>query len=245
VERLRISLPFYSIQRSPARDNTTIFWPFFTHTEDRENGFSEWGFPYPFIGWARGPGKNANRLWPLWGKVTNSTQQSDFVFWPLYTHQHLHTPEIDKERTRSLFFFYSDSKLSSPESGDHRRRIDLWPLFTWQRKLDGSTRLQCLAPLEPLVPNNKSIERSWAPVYSIYREEENPKTHTHSNSLVWNLWRRDVTPKERRSSLLFGLVRTRKDATGRHWRFFWGKFPPAVADSPLTTPPKGPARTQP
>ena len=234
VERLRISFPFYSLQRSPARDNTTVIWPFFSHPEDREKGVSEWGMPYPFIGWARGPGKHANRFWPLWGKATNDIQQSDFVLWPVYTHNHLHTPGIDRERTRSLFFAYSDSHVADPQSGSYTRRVALWPFFTWHRDVDGKTRFHTLSIMEPLVPNNKSIERSWAPLWSLYRREMNPKTAATSDSLLWNLWRRDVRGDERRSSILFGLVRTRKDAAGEHWRFLG--FPFAPSSTKLTTP---------
>jgi len=232
VERLRISLPFYSIQRSPARDNTTLLWPFFTYTDDREKGFHEWGMPYPFIGWARGPGKHANRFWPIWGKATNSIQQSDFVLWPVYTHNHVHTPALDRERTRSLFFAYSDSRVADPQTGVSTRRVALWPFFTWHRDMSGRIRLNTLSIVEPLVPNNKSVERSWAPLWSIYRREVNPKTSASSDSLLWNLWRRDVTKEERRTSLLFGLVRTRKDATGRHWRWFGFPFEKAKHEQP-------------
>lgn len=236
IERLRISFPFYSIQRSAARDNTTLLWPFFTYTVDRDKGFHEWGMPYPFIGWARGPGKHANRAWPIWGKATNDILESDFLFWPAYTHQRLHTQTFERERTRSLFFLYSDSRVLNPEAGDSTRRVDLWPLFTWKRELDGRTRLRVLAAAEPLVPNNKSIERSWAPLWSLYRHERNPKTAQTSDSLLWNLWRRDVSPDERRTSVLFGLIRTRKDATGRHWRWLGFPFPPGSASLPVANP---------
>ncbi len=241
VEHLRISFPFYSIQRSQTRDNTTLLWPFFSYTEDREKGFHEWGLPYPFIGWARGPGKHANRFWPFWGKATNDIQQSDFVLWPVYTHNHLHTPGLDRERTRSLFFAYSDSHLADPQTGSSTRRVALWPFFTWHRDITGKIHFRALSIAEPLFPNNKSIDRSWAPLWSLYRREVNPKTAASSDSLLWNLWRRDVRGKERRSSLLFGLIRTRQDAVGERWRILGLPFSPhptkpiAAAASPSGT----------
>ncbi len=234
-ETRRILIPLYSIQRSPARDNTTLLWPFFTHTVDRENRFVEWGLPFPFVGWARGEGKHANRLWPLWGKATNEVMQSDFLLWPLYTHRHIKTPEIERERTRILWFPYSDTKLVNPVTGDYRRKCDLWPLFSSSHDLDGRERFQFLAISEPIIPGNKSIDRNWSPLWSLYRAEKNPKTKHSSQSLLWNLWRRDARETEIRNSFFFGLIRTRREpgTEGLHWRFLWRSFPPA---KPVTNP---------
>lgn len=227
-ERRRIFLPLYSFQRSPARNNTTLLWPFFSYTDDQENQFHEWGLPYPFIGWARGPGKHANRVWPLWGKATNANLTTDFVLWPLYTHRLIHTPEVVRERTRILWFPYSDTRLTSPQTGVERRRRDAWPFFSWKRDFDGRERLQVLAITEPIIPDNRGIERSWEPLWTLYRAEKNPKTGAASQSLLWNLWRRDALKDATRQSFFFGLVRTRNEPAGLHWRFFWMPFDPAT-----------------
>jgi hypothetical protein len=234
VEHLRFTLPFYSILRSPARDNTTLLWPFFTKTEDRERGFVEWGAPYPFVGWARGPGKTANRLWPVWGNARGHDLESDFAAWPAYTHRRLLNDGIDRERTSSFFYLYDDLRLANPQTGDQRHRITSFPFFFWRKDFDGSERLQALALLDAIFPENKGIQRSWSPLWALYREERNPKTKHRSQSLLWNLWRRDVTPEERRASFLFGVVRTRCDASGRHWRYFWTPFKPS--ENPGTSP---------
>lgn len=238
VEKRRIFIPLYSVQRSPARDNTTLLWPFFSHTVDRENRFEEWGLPFPFLGWARGEGKHANRVWPLWGKATNEALQSDFLLWPLYTHRLIKTPEIERERTRIFWFPYSDTRLVNPVTGDYRRKLDLWPFFTYSHDLDGRERLQMLAVSETVIPGNKSIERSWAPLWSLYRAEFNPKTRRESQSLLWNLWRRDAQPGEARNSFLFGAVRTRRDTAGVHWRFLWRSFPKPKAPAVTPTAPE-------
>lgn len=223
-EHRRILLPLYSLQRSPARDNTTLMWPFFSYTDDRENRFREWGLPYPFVGWARGAGKHANRVFPFWGKATNANLTSDFVLWPIYTHHLIHTPELIRERTRILWFPYSDTRLADPQTGVERRRRDLWPLFSWKREFDGRERLQVLAISEPVIPDNGAIERNWEPLWTLFRADKNPKTGASSQSLLWNLWRRDVAKNSERQSFFFGLVRTRRETAGQHWRFFWLPF---------------------
>ena len=223
-EKRRSFLLLYSIQRSPARDNTTLLWPFFSYTDDRENKFREWGVPYPFIGWARGEGKHANRFWPLWGKATNATLTTDFFLWPLYTHRHIHTPEVDRERTRICWFPYTETRLTSPQTGAERRRRDMWPFFTWRHEFDGCERLQVLSITEAVLPDNHGIERNWAPLWTLYRAEKNPKTGAASQSLLWNFWRHDTLKETSRSSFFFGVVRSRREKDERHWRFFWMPF---------------------
>jgi hypothetical protein len=218
--------PLYLQTRSPATDYTSVF--FFGHRTNRTEQFSEWSTPWPFIGWANGPGKTARRLWPLWGHAKSPSLESDFFLWPLYTHRGFSGPSVRRDRTRLLYFAYSDQHLLSTENGDDFRRRELWPLFIWRKELSGKSRLQVLAPLEPLLPNNASVERLYSPVWSLYRAESDPKAGRSSRSVLWNLWRRDVERDVRRTSFAFGLVKTQKSASGRQWRFFGRPFKPDV-----------------
>ncbi|MEW6303455.1 MAG: hypothetical protein AB1705_08300 [Verrucomicrobiota bacterium] len=221
-QKVRIFLPLYSLLRSPQRDSSTYLWPFgFTYTEDREKKYREWGAPWPLIVFARGEGKTANRVWPLFGHAHNASQQSDFYLWPLYKYNRLQSAPLDRERTRILFFLYSDVIERNTEKGTARQRTDFWPLFTAKRDFDGNERLQLFAPLEPLLPGNKSIERSYSPLWSIWRSEKNGKTGATSQSLLWNLYRRDTTPTTRKGSLLFGLFRYETGPEGRRYRLFY------------------------
>jgi len=220
----RMVLPLFARQRSPARDSTTVIWPFFTHTDNRQLGFQEWGLPWPFIGWADGSGKTMRRFWPVWGATRTPSQERDFAFWPLYTHRHIRSAPLESERWRGLWFLYDHSYDRSTETGAERRRRDLWPLFSWRRDFEGRERLQVLAPLETLIKNNEAIERTYSPVWSLYRSEENPRAGRLSQSLLWSLWSREVSTNASHSGAFFGLVRTRRDDHGRQWRFFWLPF---------------------
>ena len=214
-------LPFYNYLRSPQRDSTSWLWPFgVTHTVDRARRFSEWGAPWPLIVFTRGEGKNVNRVWPLFSKARNSSQSSGWYLWPVYKYNRIHAPPLERERRRVLFFLYSDLSVKHTETGQHMRQFDLWPLFTSRRELDGRHRLQILAPLEPFLPNNTSVQRDLSPLWSIWRSEENPRTGGTSRSLLWNLYRRDTTPETRKCSLLFGLIQYQSTPAGRHWRVF-------------------------
>jgi len=221
-DRRQALLPFYSYQRSPQRDSTTVPWPVgFTITADREKKYREIGVPWPLIVFARGEGKTVNRFWPLFGQTKNPIQQRDFYLWPLYKYNRAHAPPLDRTRTRILYFLYSDLIEKNEDTGTALQRTDLWPLFTARRDHDGNERLQLIAPLEPFLANNKSIERNYSPLWSIWRSEKNAKTGAAGESLLWNLYRRDTTPETRKCSLLFGLFQYQSGLEGKRLRMFY------------------------
>ncbi|MCI0537907.1 MAG: hypothetical protein L0Z50_22050 [Verrucomicrobiales bacterium] len=221
VQTQNLLLPFYSIQRSAARDSTTYLWPLgFTLTVDREKKYREWGSPWPLIVFARGEGKTVNRVWPLFGQAKNPYLESDFYAWPLYKYNRATADPLDRERRRILFFLYSDLTERNTQAKTALRRTDLWPLFTARRDHDGNERFQLLAPLEPFLPNNKSIERNYSPVWSVWRSEKNAKSGQRSESLLWNFYRGEATSTNRKCSLFFGLFRYQSDADGQRWRLF-------------------------
>lgn len=237
-ERQQFLLPFYNYLRSPRRDSTSCFWPFgLTITDDREKQYREVGAPWPLIVFARGEGKTTSRVWPFFSQAKTDSLQSDFFLWPLYKFNRLQVGELDRDRTRILFFLYSEIHEQNFESGKSQARTDLWPLFTWRRNFDGHSRLQVLAPLEPVLPNSKSIERNWSPLWSLWRAERNPQTGAASQSLLWNLYRHEATPTAKKCSLLFGLFQYQSDTAARRWRVFYIPFgsrdaaPSPAADS--------------
>jgi len=215
-------LPFYSIQRSPTRTSTSYFWPLgVTVTDDREAKFHEVGAPWPLILFTRGEGKTVNRVWPLFGRAHNTNLVSDFYLWPIYKYNRVQAEPLDRERMRILFFLYSDLTEKNTLTGNARRRTDLWPLFTARRDGDGNERLQLLAPIELILPNNPSVERNWSPLWSIWRSEKNARTGAQSESFLWNLYRRERTPETKKCSLLFGLIQYQSGPKGAHWRWFY------------------------
>ncbi len=214
-----VLLPLYSIQRSPARDSSSYLWPLgLTITEDREKKYREIGMPWPLVTFARGEGKTVNRVWPLFGEARNPILESDFYFWPVYKYNRATVDPLDRERLRIFFFLYSDITERNTQTKTALRRTDIWPLITARRDHNGNERVQFLAPLEPFLPNNKSIERNYSPVWSIWRSETNAQTGNSSQSFLWNLYRTDAATNSRKGSLLFGLFRYETSPKGTHWR---------------------------
>ena len=221
-EEQRAVLPLFSTLKSPKRDSWTAPWPLgLTHTVDRERNYEEWGAPWPLIVFARGEGKHLSRVWPLFSRGSSTNLVKNWYAWPVYMYRRLQSAPLDRERTRILFFLYSDISEKNTELNISRTRRDLWPLFTHRREINGNRRLQIFAPLEPILPNNKSIERNYSPLWSVWRAEANPDTGASSQSLLWNLYRRDKTPDAKKLSLLFGLFQYQSTAETRQWRLFY------------------------
>ncbi|MDB6020443.1 MAG: hypothetical protein JWQ04_300 [Pedosphaera sp.] len=212
-------IPFYTLYRSKLRDTTSWGWPLgVTHTVNREKKYTEWDAPWPLVEFAHGEGKTERRVWPLFSEAHSPTSESDWYLWPVYKYNRIVSPPLYRDRTRILFFLYSDMNLKSTETGRSLRRTELWPFFTRRRDLNGNERLQVLAILEPIFPGNKGFEREYSQVYALWRAEQNPKTHATSQSLLWNLYRRETAPEHKKISLLFGLFQYQLSPAGRQWR---------------------------
>jgi hypothetical protein len=211
----------YSVMRSPKRDSTSALWPFFTWIDDRGQKYREWEMPFPFVVVARGEGKTTTRVWPLFGQSHNDSLEKNFYLWPVYRYKRLHASVLDERRTRVLFFLYENTTDKNLETGAEKRRVDMWPFFTYHRDFNGNNRMQILAPLEPVLPDNRGIERNWSPLWSIWRSENNPKSGMSSRSLLWNLYRCDTAPTSKKCSLFFGLFQYQSDSETRKLRLFF------------------------
>lgn len=221
-ELTRAVIPLFSMTRSPLRDSTSVPWLLgATVTEDRGRKYREIGAPWPLIVFRRGETANTSRVWPFYSHATNQFLESTWYLWPVYKYNRVHSDPLDRDRTRILLFLYSDTVERNTEARTFRRRQDLWPFFTRRQDWDGSERLQVLALIEPVLPNNKSIERNYSPLWSLWRDERNARTGVRSRSLLWNLYRSESSGKNRRMSALFGLVQRTSGESGSRWRLFY------------------------
>jgi hypothetical protein len=221
AQTFRASIPLFVYSRSTNLDSTTVIWPFFTWMDNRQKKYREWQMPWPFIIFARGEGKTTSRVFPFYQKSYNDSLESDFYLWPIYTFRRTHTELLDFRRTRVVFYLYADIEEKNRKTGQSKQRLDMWPFFTWHKEFDGKERLQILALLEPMLPNNRGIERNWSPLWSLWRAESNPKTGASSHSLLWNLYRDEKAPEHKKVSLLFGLFQYQSDGENRRTKLFY------------------------
>jgi hypothetical protein len=214
-------LPLYLQSRSPKRDSTTVLWPFFSWIDERGKKYHEWQGPWPFVVFTRGEGKTTDRVFPIFSQSHNNELESDSYLWPLYTFRRTHADPLDMWRTRILFFLFENTVEKNTTTGLDKRRVDMWPFFTYHRDFNGNNRLQILALIEPAVPNNRRIERNWSPLWSIWVSENNPKSGASSQSFLWNLYRHESTPTSKKCSLLFGLFQYQSDTDMKRLRLFY------------------------
>ena len=222
VEKFRASIPFYATTRSAQLEVTTVLWPFFTWLDNREKNYREWQMPWPLIIVARGEGKTTTRIFPLFSRSHNATQEADSLLWPLWQSHWFHSGILDQRRTQVLFYLYSRLDEKNTETGQEKVRLEVWPFFEWHRGLHGEQRLQVLALAEPFTPDNRGVERNWSPLWSFWRAEDNPVTGAASRSLFWNLYRRETAPTHKKVSLLFGLFRYQCDGESSRTEWFSG-----------------------
>jgi hypothetical protein len=220
-ENFAADFPFYAATRSPQRNSTSVMWPIFTWIDEREKKYHEWQGPWPLVIFARGEGKTTSRIFPLFSRSHNAERETDLYLWPLYQFHRLQTGALDQQHTQILFYLYADKTEKNTQTGAEKRRLDMWPFFTWHHEFNGNERLQVFAPVEPAVPDNRGIERNWSPLWSLWRAEDNAKTGAASRSLLWNLYRRDTAPAHKKISLLFGLFQYQRDGQACRTRWFY------------------------
>jgi hypothetical protein len=217
-------IPFYSQLRSPSRDETSYGWPFGVNSiDDREKNYVEHDVLWPLFVRAHGS-KTVTRYFPFYSRAHNLNLQSDFCCWPIYKFNRLESGPLDRTRTRILFFLYSDTVEKNTASKEFKRRVDFWPFYTFRRDLDGNRRCQALTLLEPFFPNSRSVAREYSQVWSLWRDEHNARTGDSSQSLLWNLFRRETTPGARKFSLLFGFFQYQSTTRGESWRVGYCNF---------------------
>lgn len=223
-ERRTSVLPFYDRLRSPRRDSITFLWPFFSYIDDRAQQYHEYRLPWPFFVFSRGEGKHLNRIFPFYSKGKTDKYETGFYLWPFYRYSRRHLPPLDRTRKRVLFFLYSDARERNLDEDLTRRRTYMWPFFTMRKDASGNRRWQVFAPLEPLVGENPTFERNWSPLWSVWRSETNGQTHARSESLLWNLYRRQTTEDSKKISILFGLFQYQSNPERKRWRIFYVPF---------------------
>ena len=193
-------LPFYASHRGTALDSTTLLWPFFTYTDNRERQFEQWDLLWPFGKVARGEGRQTVQVFPLYmddRKVLHNEflfreirYRDRFLLFPLYVRNEEEYPDGRKVRDRILWYLYSDAREEGRDGS--ARRIDAWPFVHYQRDREGAVTFQTLALLEPLLPENEWIERNYSPLWSLYTYRRNPAGDS-VYSFFWNLLRHEET----------------------------------------------------
>jgi len=116
---------------------------------------------------------------------------------------------------------YDSVNLTNLDSGRFSHRRDFFPFYTFKHEMNGNERLQVMSIFEPFFPNNDNIERDYSLLYSFWRAEKNAKTGAASQSLLWNLYRRETAPGSKNISLLFGVFQYQSGKEAEQTKLFY------------------------
>lgn len=223
--------PLYVAQRSKPRDSTTVLWPLFTYTNDREHQYRQWDVAWPLIRIARGEGRTSNRFLPLYMheqrvlqhefllKEMKSTDLA--ILFPIYIRNQVEFPDSLKVRDRILWWLYSDERETGRDGST--RRIDAWPFFRYTRDRDGSIQFQTLALLEAFMPGNERIEQNYSPLWTLYTYRKNPEGDSVW-SFLWSLLRHEETSAGRSIEVLGPLLAYHERGEAAQFSLLGGLF---------------------
>ncbi len=208
--QMKAAFPFYVDRESPGTSYRAVLWPFFSKAENRLKGYQVWNAPWPLVRVTRGDSYHGWKILPFFADETLDVKRQRWYLWPIYKIEEMQTELVESRRDRILFFLYSDRQETKLETGDATRRIDLWPLFGYNRN-NSVSHLHVFSLIEPFFPNNQSIERLWSPLWRIYQQ----KWDQQGNSIVslfWNLYWYEKQ-SEKVAWELFPFVEYRKEST--------------------------------
>ncbi|PLX71906.1 MAG: hypothetical protein C0614_14145 [Desulfuromonas sp.] len=183
-------LPFYYVRESAGESYRGLLWPFLTYHHDRLRRFKEWNFPWPLVRMTRGEHRHGLRLLPFYADETLNEVRKRWYLWPLFKNEQLQDDFFDRREFRLAYFLYRNLDERHLETGAELRRIHCWPLLGYRRS-KGVSHLYLFSLLEPFLPDNERLERSWSPLWRFFQIKWDSRGN-RIGSLFWNLlwWER-------------------------------------------------------
>ncbi len=224
--------PLFSFTRQGGYRAYGFLWPFFGWAHDEKSGFWAWDGPWPLVRVSRpgedGRGPHRTRFWPLYGHYRGDGLDQRTFLWPLVTRRRERYPDGARDAWNVVPFWQSWDRTHADGRRESWRKA--WPLFQRYR-LDDRSRFE-LVSLHPFwrlprvdlhygwlwelytreTEGPRLRERSWLGLYKRERDRDEDRVH------LGPLWsRRDYSrrgERVREQSLLFGLLRWRRSASG-------------------------------
>lgn len=179
-------IPFYASSTSPQRSSTHMPWPFCGVVRDGQGQVVERDIFWPFWVTARGKDFSVERFVPFYAQSRIKDSTSNWIMWPIYRHETIDSAGFRQDKTSLLYFLFSRSDESWPETGKDRARSAFWPLYAWKRDEAGMRSLTMPALAEAVIWND-GLERNWAPLWRLFIAQWDDKGN-NAVSLLWNLY---------------------------------------------------------
>jgi hypothetical protein len=209
---------------------TSVLWPFFGWSSDPRTNMWSWDGPWPFIRIHHDPQTDLfrTRVWPFYSHFHGDGLDSDWYLWPIVNIRHEEYPHASKDGLYILPFWQSWDRNDEQAGKSSFRK--LWPLYQVERTEEHTLRAAFPA-LNPLW-RTPEIDEMYAWIYELYSRERNheilrerswlglyrhERDALEDRAYLVGLWARRRYGADRsvaETSLLFGLLRWRKTASG-------------------------------
>lgn len=210
--------------------STSILWPFFGYARDEKVDFWSFDGPWPIVRFHHDPQGDTfrERIWPLYSHFHGDGLDSTWYLWPIINVRTEVYSDMEKNGVYILPFWQSWKREddATGRSSFHK----LWPLYQVERA-EGHGSKFAFPALNPLW-RTPEIDEMYAWIYELYRRERvddilrerswlgiyrREKDGLEDRASITGLWaRRRYGPGKgiTEYSLIFGLLRWRKAASG-------------------------------
>jgi hypothetical protein len=200
-------LPLYGRTRIGTYRSTSVLWPFFGYATDPRANFWALDAPWPFVrvqsGGQQPEAEERRRAWPIYSHFKSDKLHADSWLWPLI-HRREETYAESRRRSFYVVPFWQSWDREDRITGMRSSWRKLWPLYQRQEQ-DGRVGY-AFPDLNPFWRSDM-IQFHYGWIWELYRGEYGP--YGERDRLWGGLWRRELTPREARSSLS-ALYATRK-----------------------------------
>ena len=173
--------PIYGRLRTEAKQIDFYLPPFFR--VENEKGGRKLHLPWPI--YQRQTGEDLDKLYvfPLFGRKRIGSTRTDFLLWPVFSHQTIARGGGEIERWLAMPVLQHETRTDAAGAVTTRKE-KVWPLGSYRREGDvARTRLLDLWPLM----DTPAVERNYAPLWSLYRGLR--KGGARDRELLWGLYR--------------------------------------------------------
>lgn len=187
-------LPFYYGTDAPGRKQRTYLWPFINVINDSNKNVRRWDIPWPFVTISRGS-VHTNRFWPLYSQRTEDKYRTGFFLWPMFGYKtYVFKDYISTKTTGALWLVKSTTYTPTNERGKSGKTVHLWPLFSYYKDTDGTSRFHFLSILETFLVDNPPREHNWSSFWQLVVWQMDADGNQKS-SILWNTIRTERTER--------------------------------------------------
>jgi len=200
-------LPLYANWQIGPETQHTYLWPIGPTLRYNQQGtLNKFEILWPLIEFSTVNGTRQRRILPIFAETVRSNSHYSWFMWPLHKKEVTETGSTILQKDQVLFFLYKQSIKSNTISHTTSISRHLWPVFSWNRSETNTWSLRIISPLEPILGFSKSIERNYAPFWSIFASSVSGSESTSQTVALLGLYRHNKVGSQQNWSWLFGLI---------------------------------------